>query len=101
MNPYAHLESEKTRIEEERHFMIENKEYLCDYGGLHLMISRKGKYIPGYVYNKMKEIFIKYWKDKSLLVLDSSEEIPNFTNYEILEINIKCDICTTQLWNDM
>ena len=33
------------------------------------------------------------------LGLDSSEDIPNFTNHDISDINIKCDICTTQLWN--
>ena len=49
----------------------------------------------------MKEIFMKNWKDKSLLGLDSSEDIPNLTNDKISERNIKCDICTTQLWNDM
>ena len=40
-------------------------------------------------------------KDKSLLGLDSSEDIPNFTNHDISDINIKCEICTTQMQNDM
>ena len=48
----------------------------------------------------MKEIF-KKWKAKSLLGLDSSEDIPNFTNHEITEINMKCDIYITEMWNDM
>ena len=49
----------------------------------------------------MKEIFIKNWKEKSLLGLYSSGDIPNLTNQEISENNIKCEICTRQLWNDM
>ena len=32
---------------------------MCDHSGLHPMISRKGKYILGNVYNQMKEIIIK------------------------------------------
>ena len=53
------------------------------------MIATKGKYITGNVYNKMKEISTKNWKAKSLLGLDSSEEIPNLTNNEISESNMK------------
>ena len=59
MNPYDHLQSEQTRIEKKKHFLIENKQCLCDHGGLHPIIEIKGKYIPGNVYNKMKETFIK------------------------------------------
>ena len=59
MNPFDHLESEKTRIEKKINFLIDNKQLLCDHGGLHQLISRKGKYIPGNVYNNMKETFIK------------------------------------------
>ena len=62
MNPYDHLESEQKRIDEKRHFIICNKYLLHDHGGLHPMISRKGKHIPGNVYNQMKEIFIKIGK---------------------------------------
>ena len=65
------------------------------------MIERKGKYIPGNVYNKTKERFIKNWKAKSLLGLDSSDDTLNFTNHEISESNIKCNICIIELWNDM
>ena len=54
MNPYEHLESEKTRIENKRQFLIDNRQNLCEHGGLHPMITRKGKYIPGKVYNSMK-----------------------------------------------
>ena len=49
----------------------------------------------------MKDIFTKNWKSKIMLGLDSSEEIPNFTNHEIPQRNIKCDIFTTQLWNNI
>ena len=65
------------------------------------MIARNGKYNPGNEYNQMKEILTKNWKAKSLLGLDSSEDILNFTNHEISERNIKCDICIAQLWDDM
>ena len=41
------------------------------------------------------------WKDKIVLVLDSSEYITNLSDIDILEINIKCYICKTKLWNDM
>ena len=53
------------------------------------MIVRKGRYIPGNAYNQMKEMFIQNWKAKGLLGLDSNEDITNFTNYDILESNIK------------
>ena len=71
MNPFDHLESEQKRIEKKRHFLIDNKKILCDHGGFHTMISRKVQYIPGNAYNNMKETFIKNWKYKSLLELDS------------------------------
>ena len=74
---------------------------MCDHGVLNPMLARKGKYIPGNIYNKMNETLIKNWKDKNLLWLDSSEDIPNSTYHEISDSNIKCDIFTTQLWNDM
>ena len=48
----------------------------------------------------MKETFIKYWKEKRLLVLYSGEDIASLTNHEISENNIKCETCTIQLWND-
>ena len=53
MNPYDHLELEQRRIYKKRHFLIENKPFLCDHGGLHPTIAIKGKYIPGNVYNQM------------------------------------------------
>ena len=88
------------RREGKRHFLIENINFLCYHGGLHPLKSRKGNYIPGNVKNKMKEIFIKYWKEKTLLGLYSSEEIPNLNNNYISESNIKCETCTRKLWND-
>ena len=42
MNPYDHLESEKSRIGEKRHYLIDNNQCLCEYGGLHPMIAIKG-----------------------------------------------------------
>ena len=74
---------------------------MSDHGGLQPMKERKGKYIPENVYNQMKEILIKDWKEKRLLGLYSSEYIPNSTNYDISESEIKCEICRRQLWNYM
>ena len=59
MNPYDNLESEQARIEKNRHFLIDNKQCLCDHGGLHTMIEIKGKYIPGNVNNQTKEKIYK------------------------------------------
>ena len=58
MSPVEHLESEKTIIYNKRQFLIDNRKSLCERGGLHPMIARKGKYIPGKVYNSMKETLI-------------------------------------------
>ena len=74
---------------------------LCKHGGLHPTIARKGKHIPGNVYNQMKETFIKNWKSKSLLGLYSSEDTPDFTNHDISESIIRCDIRIRELWHDM
>ena len=68
--------------------------FLCDHGGLHPIKARSVKYIPVNVYNQMKEMCIKDWKEKRLSGLYSSEYIPNLTNHEISESNIKCEICT-------
>ena len=40
-------------------FLIDNKQNLCEHGGLHPMTERKGKYIPGNVYISVKYKFIK------------------------------------------
>ena len=59
MNPYEHLLAEKSRIENKSQFLIDNKQNLCEHGGLHPMTARKGKYIPVNVYNSMTYKFIK------------------------------------------
>ena len=41
----------------------------------------------------------KNWQSKSLLKLNLSEDIPNFTNHYISEINMKCGICIRELWH--
>ena len=46
MNPYEHLLSEKSRIENKSQFSIDNKQHLCEHGGLHPMTAQKSKYIP-------------------------------------------------------
>ena len=88
------------RRDERRHFLIDSIKCLCDHGGLHTTKARKGKYIPGNLYNQIKVIFIKDWKEKRLLGLYSSEYINKFTNRDISESNIKCENCTIQLRND-
>ena len=67
MNPVEHLESEKTIIENKRQILINNRKNLCEHVGLHPMISKKRKYIPGKVYNYMKETFRKNRESKSVL----------------------------------
>ena len=101
MNPYEHLESLKNKNREKRQFLIYNRQTLCEHGGLHLMIERKGKYIPVNVYNNIKENFIKNWESKSVLVFNSSEEIQTFANHSISESNMRCDICIRELWHDI
>ena len=101
MNPVEHLESEKTRIENKSQFLIDNSQNLCEHGCLHPMIARKGKYIPGNAYISMKENFIKNWESKSVLGFNSIEEIPNFTNYDISDSNMRCEMCIKELWHDM
>ena len=39
--------------------MIDNKLCFCGHGGMHPLIARNVNYIPGNVYNVMKETFIK------------------------------------------
>ena len=61
MNPYDHLDSEKTGTEKKRQFLIDNKQRLCWHGGLHTMIAIRDRYIPGNVYNHIKITFIEIW----------------------------------------
>ena len=49
----------KTIIDKKRQILIDNKQCLCEHGGLHQMISGKGKYIPSSVQNHMKETLVK------------------------------------------
>ena len=48
-------------------FLLTKKVYLCDCSFFHRMKSRKYKYIPGYLNNKMKEILKKIGPGKGLL----------------------------------
>ena len=93
MNPNDHLESGKTIMKKNKLFLIDNKQCLCEHGVLHLMVERKGKYIPGNVHNHMKETFIKNWLSLSVLGCNLSEDIPNFTNHDISESNMRCYLC--------
>ena len=65
------------------------------------MTERKGKYIPVNVYNSMTYKFIKNWLSKSVLGFNSSEEITNFTNHDISDIKMRCEVCIKELWDDM
>ena len=49
----------------------------------------------------MKETFIKNWQSKSVLGFNSSEEITNFTNYDISYRNMRCEVCIKELWDDI
>ena len=55
------------------------------------MIAIRIKYIPGSVYNHMKETFIKNWQYLSVLGIGLSEDIPNSTNHDISNRNIRCE----------
>ena len=65
--------------------------FVPDHGSLHSLKERKCKYIPGNSYNKMKETLIKDRNRKRLMILHSSEDIPDLTNSEISKSNIKCE----------
>ena len=51
MNPYEHLLSEKSRIENKSQYLIDNKQ--------NPMTAWKGKYIPVNVYTSMKDTLKK------------------------------------------
>ena len=57
MNPYEHLLSEKSRIENKSQFLVDNKQNLFEYGVLHQMTALKGKFIPFTAYIYMKDKF--------------------------------------------
>ena len=101
MNPYEHLLSEKSRIENKSQILIDNKQKLCEHGGLHPMTLQKGKYIPVNVYISMKDTFIKNWQSRSVLGFNSSEGITNTTSHDISDINMRCEVCINELWDDM
>ena len=53
------------------------------------------------MYTKNSKKYFKKRKSKSLLGLYLSEDIPNFTNHEIPESKMICNICIRELWHDM
>ena len=59
MNPYDYFELKQARIDKKRHFIIDNKQWLCEHGEFHSMIERKGRYIPVNKYNHMKKNYKK------------------------------------------
>ena len=65
------------------------------------MTARKGKYIPGNIYISINETFINNWESKSVLGFNSSEEITNFTNYDISDSSMRCEVCIKELWEYM
>ena len=81
--------------------MIDNKQHLCEHGGLHPMTAWKGKYIPDNVYTSMKDTFYKKLQSKSVLGFDSGEEITNFNNHDISYKNMRCGVFIKELWDDM
>ena len=95
MNPYDKFRIITRNNIKKETFLNDNKKCLYDHGVLHIMISIKVKYIPGNVYNQIKEMLTKHWKAKSLLGLYSSKNITSFTNHQITERNMRCKICIT------
>ena len=65
------------------------------------MTARKSKYIRVNVYISMKDTFIKKWQYKSVLGFNSSEGMTNFTNHDISDSNMRCELCIKELWDDM
>ena len=57
--PLSTFTIRKIKNREQKSIFIDNKQNLCKHGGLHPIISRKGKYIPVNVYISMKDTFIK------------------------------------------
>ena len=48
------------------------------------------------------EIYIKNnWQSESVLGFNSSEGITNFTNHDISDSNMRCELCIKELWDDM
>ena len=63
--------------------------------------SNKGKIYTRQCIQSYERKNYKNWKSKSLLGLDSSEDTPNFTNHEISESNMRCNIFIGELCKDI
>ena len=51
--PLLPIRIRTNNIRKNRHFLIDNKQCLCDHGGFRPMMARKAKYIAGNVYNQI------------------------------------------------
>ena len=63
--------------------------------------STKGKIYPSQGIKFYERKFIKNWESKSVFGYNSSKEIPNFTNHDISESNMRCEIFIKELWHDI
>ena len=61
------------------------------------MTAQKGKYVPVHVYISMKDKFIKNWQSKSVLGFNPSGGITHFTNHDISDSNMRCEVCIKEL----
>ena len=73
-------------------FLIDNKQNLCEHGGLHPMKAQKGKYIPVNLYISMKNTFIKigYLRVCWDLIQVKESLISLIMKYHIAILNVKC-----------
>ena len=58
---------------------------------------KKGKIYPRQGIQYYERNIYKNWESKSVLEFNSSEEIPNFTNHDISERNMRCEIFIREL----
>ena len=65
------------------------------------MSAIKDKYLPGNLYNRIKDILMKHWNRKKLLGIHSSGYITNLDNDDISDSNIKREEFIGQLWNNI
>ena len=63
--------------------------------------STKGQIYPRQGIKLFERNIYKNWESKSVLGFNSTEEIPNFTNYDISDSNMRCEVCIKELWDDM
>ena len=108
---FEHLESEKTRIGNKRQFFIDNRQKLCEHGGLNPMIARNGNYILRKVYNSMIETFktignlrvcwdlIQVKKFQISLIMTYQRAIWDVIFF--VSSYLRCEICIKWLWHDM